>query len=138
MERTIELRDSLIRDPFFIDSYATVKQCDIAVFGIGNENSQTKHIVSLYNEEFTEDDNRWKKGIVGEVCAHYYDKNGKHVEVPFENRIITIQLEDLFKIPTRIGVAGSKEKANAIKAALLGGFMNVLIVDKETAELLLK
>ena len=136
--QTKELKESLIRDPFFIDSYATVKNCDIAVFGIGNENSQTKHIASLYNDEFTENDNRWKKGLVGEVCARYYDKNGKHVETPFENRIITVQLEDLFKIPTRIGVAGSKEKASAIKAALLGGFMNVLIVDKETAELLLE
>lgn len=72
------------------------------------------------------------------MCARYYDKNGKHVETPFENRIITVQLEDLFRIPTRIGVAGSKEKADAIRAALIGGFMNVLIVDKETAELLLK
>ncbi len=41
------------------------------------------------------------------------------------------------KIPVRIGIAGGKEKTEAISAAVKGGYINVLITDLQTARELL-
>jgi DNA-binding transcriptional regulator LsrR (DeoR family) len=41
------------------------------------------------------------------------------------------------KVPRRIGVAGGRRKWKAIKAAVTGGWANVLITDLATAEELL-
>ena len=41
------------------------------------------------------------------------------------------------KIPVRIGIAGGKEKTEAISAAVKGGYINVLITDLQTAKDLL-
>ena len=74
---------------------------------------------------------------VGEICTHCFDADGQPVEFPFSNRILAISREDYKNIPTRIGIAGGPEKLAAIRAALRGGYVNVLITDLDTAAALL-
>lgn len=131
-----ELRESLVEEPYFQETYETMKSCTIAVVGIGNAQNQWKHLVSLYNEKEIEQE-QWAKEVVGEVCTHFYDKDGNEVVPPFRDRIISITLEDYKNIPVRMGVAGSDEKIGAIKAAIQGGYINVLVTDLQTAKLLL-
>lgn len=131
-----KLRESLTQEPYFQKCYDIIKQCNIAVVGIGTASSQWKHMISLYDIK-DKAQTEWAKDVVGEVCTHFYDRNGKAVEPPFRNRIISILLEDYMKIPVRIGVAGGKEKTDAISAAVRGGYINVLITDLQTARKLL-
>lgn len=42
------------------------------------------------------------------------------------------------KIPVRIGVAGGKDKTEAIAAAIKGDYINVLITDLQTARQLME
>ena len=72
-------------------------------------------------------------GAVGEVCAHFYDIEGKPVSSSFDERIISVALEDLMRIPLRIGVAGTLPKLAAVRGAVKGGYVNALITDTETA-----
>lgn len=132
-----ELRDSFIQEPYFEKSYEVIKKCDIAVVGIGTASSQWKHMISLYDiadKEQTE----WAKDVAGEVCTHFYNSKGAAIEPPFRNRIISILLDDYMKIPVRIGVAGGKDKTEAIAAAIKGDYINVLITDLQTARQLME
>ena len=132
-----ELRDSFIQEPYFEKSYEVIKKCDIAVVGIGTASSQWKHMISLYDiadKEQTE----WAKDVAGEVCTHFYNSEGAAIEPPFRNRIISILLDDYMKIPVRIGVAGGKDKTEAIAAAIKGDYINVLITDLQTARQLME
>lgn len=132
-----ELRDSFIQEPYFEKSYEVIKKCDIAVVGIGTASSQWKHMISLYDiadKEQTE----WAKDVAGEVCTHFYNSEGEAIEPPFRNRIISILLDDYMKIPVRIGVAGGKDKTEAIAAAIKGDYINVLITDLQTARQLME
>ena len=52
-------------------------------------------------------------------------------------RVIGIELGQLKRVPRAIGVAGGPSKTLAIRAALLGGWINCLITDRWTAERLL-
>ena len=132
-----ELRDSFMQEPYFEKSYEVIKKCDIAVVGIGTASSQWKHMISLYDiadKEQTE----WAKDVAGEVCTHFYNSEGAASEPPFRNRIISILLDDYMKIPVRIGVAGGKDKTEAIAAAIKGDYINVLITDLQTARQLME
>ena len=93
-------------------------------------------MISLYDIK-DKTQTEWAKEVVGEVCTHFYDCNGTAVEPPFRDRIISVMLDDYMKIPVRIGIAGGKEKTEAISAAVKGGYINVLITDLQTAKELL-
>ena len=49
-----------------------------------------------------------------------------------------ISLDKIAKIPVRVGMSYGKDKIEAIKGAIAGGLVNVLVTDVPTAELLLK
>ncbi|MEZ3436735.1 MAG: sugar-binding transcriptional regulator [Lachnospiraceae bacterium] len=129
------LRKSFVDDPYYRSAYEIVKNCTIAVVGIGTAHSQWKHMVSLYDAD-NEGQKKWAADVAGEVCTHFFDKEGHKIAPPFEDRIIAITMEDYKKIPVRIGVAGGENKAEAIRAAIKGNYVNVLITDFHTAKLL--
>ena len=73
-------------------------------------------------------------GAVGDVCMRYFDEEGKSLKTNLDKRIIGIQADQLKKISRRVAVAGGSRKFRAIKAALDGGWVNVLITDYKTAK----
>jgi len=83
-------------------------------------------------------DNLLKKGAVGDIALRFFDRNGKPIRSDLDERVIGITLEQLKSIKRVIGVAGGSHKLAAIRGALLGGFLNTLIVDQQTAEKLIK
>jgi len=116
--------------------FEKMKYLDIALVGIGPYNSKSALIKNniFSNKEIQELNNR---GAVGNICCHFYDKDGK--ETRLENRkVVGINLEDLKKIKRVIGIAGGFEKIGAIKGALNGNLINELITDDITAKELLK
>jgi lsr operon transcriptional repressor len=77
-------------------------------------------------------------GAVGDILCQFYDKQGKKITCDLHKRTITTQLETLKNFNNVIGVAGGESKVNAIHSALIGGYLDVLITDEETAESLIK
>ena len=76
-------------------------------------------------------------GGVGDIGLRYLCGDGRPVESALNERVIGIELEQLKRVPRAIGVAGGPSKVLAIRAALLGGWINCLITDRDTAERLL-
>lgn len=77
------------------------------------------------------------QGAIGDVLSHFIDKNGNLVQNPLEDRLISTPLPLLKQMSNVIGVAAGIEKVEAIRAALVGKYLNVLITDEVTASLLL-
>ena len=75
---------------------------------------------------------------VGDVLCHFLDKDGSLIPSPIEDRLISAPLERLRQMPNVIGLAAGKEKIEAIRAVLRGGYLDILITDEPTAALLLK
>ena len=66
-----------------------------------------------------------------DVCTCFFDARGEAVSSSFAKRRISITLEELKKIPCKIGVASGLEKKEALHAALLGEYINILYADEE-------
>jgi DNA-binding transcriptional regulator LsrR (DeoR family) len=75
-------------------------------------------------------------GAVGDVCLRYFDSDGELVSTDFDDRVIGVAPSVLRAVPRRIGVAGGDRKHAAIRGALRGGWINVLITDVSTARAL--
>ncbi len=75
-------------------------------------------------------------GAVGDVCMRYFDVVGRPVSGHLDDRVLGIDGDTLLRIPRRIGVAGGRRKHAAIRAALLGGWINTLVTDSATASYL--
>lgn len=71
---------------------------------------------------------------VGDLCSRFYNRAGEPVAFPGSERLIGLELTDLRKIPTVIGVAAGTEKAISIAVAARAGYFNQLVTDPTTAE----
>ena len=60
------------------------------------------------------------------------------MESPLDDRLITTPLETLAEQKNVIGVAGGANKVSAIIGALNGKFLDILVTDQDTAELIIK
>ncbi len=76
-------------------------------------------------------------GAVGEICGRFFDAKGKECTSPWRNRAISVELEQLRKIPQVIGVAAGPERAAAVAGALRGGLLKTLLIDESGAQALL-
>lgn len=123
------LRETIIREPYFLDAYKVIRACTIAVLGIGQVGTSAL-LPTVYGADF---DSYLPREAVGEVCARFYDIHGNPVKSDFDDRIVAVERDDLLKIPLRIGVAGLSAKLPSILGAVRGGYINVLITDAETA-----
>ncbi|WP_237154734.1 sugar-binding transcriptional regulator [Oryzibacter oryziterrae] len=73
------------------------------------------------------------RGAIGDVCLRFFDAAGRPVTGSLDERVIGMSLAELGKVPRVVGVAGGARKLDAIRGALLGRIVNVLITDKFTA-----
>jgi DNA-binding transcriptional regulator LsrR (DeoR family) len=76
-------------------------------------------------------------GAVGDICLRFFDQAGQAVVTPLNERVIGMGLEQLKEIDRCVGIAGGRRKHHAIRGALAGGWINVLITDRFTAETLI-
>jgi DNA-binding transcriptional regulator LsrR (DeoR family) len=78
-----------------------------------------------------------EQGAVGDVCLRFFDASGAPVITTLNERVIGMELEQLRQVKRAVGIAGGQRKVEAIRGAALGGWVNVLITDRFTAEKLL-
>ncbi|MCE7792924.1 sugar-binding transcriptional regulator [Salipaludibacillus sp. CUR1] len=109
---------------------------DIAVLGIGAQLKSSNLIWTGFfgNEEIEELD---KENAIGDICSRFFDSKGHVIHSDLAERTIAIKLEQLKTLPYSIGVAESPEKVPSIIGALKGQFINVLVTDETTANLLI-
>jgi DNA-binding transcriptional regulator LsrR (DeoR family) len=60
--------------------------------------------------------------------------HSSHVKSDLDQRVIGIPAAEIMSIPRRIGVAGGTRTLAALKGALLGGWVDVLITDSVAAQ----
>ncbi|RNM30135.1 sugar-binding transcriptional regulator [Absicoccus porci] len=111
---------------------------DIAIVGIGypNENESSIMATGYYKEHEVEE--LLSKKVVGEVNMQFYDIEGKTAPYKAYNNVVGVNIQKLRKVPLSIGIGGGTKKANAIKGAIAGKYINVLITDVSCAQELLK
>jgi deoxyribonucleoside regulator len=141
-ERRRLLRDSEVRR-----IYEAAQAVDIVLVGVGQIAEQTPGFCSLA-ESYGVSVRRLREfGVVGEINYQPFDAEGRIVDRPelrgLMRRVLSVsgdRLQDLSRREDRyvIAVAGGRSKVEAVRGALKGRFMNVLVTDEDVAQAVLK
>jgi deoxyribonucleoside regulator len=114
-------------------TYDYMDRLSMAVFGIGAMSERaTVFRHGVLGPEYLQDIK--KLGAAGSICARFFDHTGMPLRTAFDQRILSLRLDQLLRTPCRIGVAVGADKAAPVLAALKGGLISVLGLDATTAK----
>jgi DNA-binding transcriptional regulator LsrR (DeoR family) len=126
-------RDALLEDPFVAEVAADWDRLDTLLVGIGS--MEPSPLLRESGNSLNESNLNAlaATGAVGDICLRFFDKHGKLIESELNDRVLGISPEQMLRVDRRIGIAGGSRKYAAIRAAVEGKWINVLITDKKTA-----
>lgn len=126
-------RDALLEDPYIRDLASEWKNLTVLLAGIGSLEPSTLLRDSGNAVSETDMATLRELGAVGDVCLRFFDAAGQTVATDLHERVLGISSEELRAVPRKVGIAGGARKVAAIRAAALGGWIDVLITDVSTA-----
>jgi DNA-binding transcriptional regulator LsrR (DeoR family) len=132
------MRESLLNDPAMESVAKDWGNLTMAIVGIGSLPPSPLLRASGNAADLADQDRLHAAGAVGDVCQRFFDSAGNLVPSDLDDRVVGIDGDTLRRIPRRIGIAGGQSKHSAIHAAVIGGWVNVLLTDTGTAGALLK
>ncbi|TYB56658.1 sugar-binding transcriptional regulator [Nonomuraea sp. PA05] len=136
---TSAIREALLQDPDLAEVQAQWRDLTLTLTGIGSLNPGGVHdggdpggdpggVPGPADQEELRG-----LGAVGDVCLHFFDATGKPVASALDRRVIGIDSATFRAVERRVGIAGGLRKLAAIRAAVEGGWVNVLITDLRVA-----
>jgi len=140
-------RRRLLRDPEIRSIYEAAQAVDIALVGIGMIGEQTPGFCALAESYGVSVKRLRQLGVVGEINYQPFDAAGHTVDRPelrfLMHRILSVEvgrLQTLSRRPDRhvVAIAGGRAKLDAVRGALAGRFMNVLVTDEDLAAALVR
>lgn len=131
-------RDLFLQEPTVNDVLQIAADANIVLIGIGSLQAQSSGIIWTGYINRKERDWLHNIGVVGHMCAQFFDVQGKVLDIGINHRSISIGLEALRRIDNVIAVAGTIDKASAILGALNGGYIDSLVTDDRAARQVLE
>ena len=134
---TASARDSLVADPTVSAVMDIWPDLTMVLVGIGSLDPSP--LLRASGNALAEQDQALLRDAdaVGDICLRFFDRNGTPLRSAVDDRVIGIDADRLRRVRRRVGVAGGARKHSAIRAALRGGWINVLITDVDEAHRLL-
>jgi DNA-binding transcriptional regulator LsrR (DeoR family) len=133
-----QARDALMNDRYLIGPAQEWAGLTTIIAGIGTLEPSSLLASSGNAIDETDQELLRAEGAVGDVCLRFFDAQGRFVPTELDGRVLGIDSDALRAVPRRIGIAGGLRKHAAIRGAVTGGWVNILITDKPTAEALLE
>jgi DNA-binding transcriptional regulator LsrR (DeoR family) len=129
-------RDILIERCGLNEIMRRAEKLDMALLGVGalSEASSTFRF-GFYSD--AERNSLVKAGAVGDVLCHFFDRDGRLLDHPLNERVVSVPLDILRRVPRRVLASGGPDKVAAIKGAIALMRPTVFITDEATARSLL-
>lgn len=134
---SVQMRDELSANPFVEQAVELFDHITLALVGIGSIEPSNPLMSS--GNVFTAEELTMlrERGAVGDICLRFFDAQGQPVITPLNDRVISMKLDQLRRVKRSVGIAGGPRKIDAIRGAINGGWINVLITDHLTAHRLM-
>ena len=126
-------RHALVSDRHVSEVLAGYPELTMVLAGVGSLDPSPLLAESGNALDDVEQEKLREAGAVGDICLRFFDERGRLVASPLDERVIGIDVDTLRMIPRVVAVAGGSRKYTAIRAALRGRWINVLITDVHTA-----
>jgi DNA-binding transcriptional regulator LsrR (DeoR family) len=133
-----EALPALLNDAFVSETLQYFDRVTLALMGVGS--LSPSRLLASSGNVFSEHELEMLRGhgAVGDLCLRFFNAQGQPVANSLDQRVISVTLEQLKHVKRSVGVAGGVRKYDAVHGAIVGGWINVLVTDRHTAEELLK
>lgn len=132
---TSEQRKTLLEMAPIKEILDIARRANICLLGIGGVDPETSRFVQFTALSHAEMNQIMTMcGGVGEILAIVYDISGKPCAQEYADRVVGLTMEELERIPLRIGVAGTAIKSLPVYGALRGGYFHTIITDEGAAQ----
>ena len=134
---SVESLDVLRQDSYVRAAVEMFDQVSLALLGIGA--IEPSQLLARSGNTFAAAELQQikKSGAVGDVLLRFFDVDGQPVDSPLDARVTGMDLEQLRRVQRVVGIAGGRRKWAAVRGALAGGLIDVLITDQYTAATLI-
>jgi DNA-binding transcriptional regulator LsrR (DeoR family) len=130
-------RQTLIERCGLGDIFELAKSLDAVVLGAsGTGPDATAHLSKFISN--ADRASVIKAGAVGDLLFNFFDADGKLVDHPINERVMSVPLDIIKKVPVRVLAAGGASKVQALAGALKLLRPTALITDEYTAKDVLK
>ena len=128
-----DAKELMLKDQFVQEAMRYFDQVTMALVGIGD--IQPSKLLASSGNVFSNEELETLRqyGAVGDICLRFFGAGGQPISAPVDRRVIGISLDQLQKVRRCVGIAGGARKYAAIRGALEGRWLNVLITDHLTA-----
>lgn len=134
------VRDGLLKERGLRRVFQLMEQMDIALVGVGGIRPDAPGL--FHTGYFSEHKDLVRRLVrrqaVGDICGNYFRIDGTLCAPEVLERLVSVSLETLHKVPLVIGLVTGEGKAQALLGALRTGVINVLITDDTCARALLQ
>lgn len=126
------MRDMLVHQKPIAEVLERARSADLAIASVGelSPEATNRRLGLIDDREF---EALRALGATGDLLGTFLDAGGQPVEHPLNRRVVGLPLADFRRLPVRVLASGGPHKAPAVRAALRGGYVNVLITDLATA-----
>jgi DNA-binding transcriptional regulator LsrR (DeoR family) len=129
---------SLLAESSVAAALDRARASDLAVVGVGDPHvGSSAAVLSAMALSAREQAEFWAQEPVGDLAGRYYTADGTPVEGVVNDRVVSVTLADLDRIPQVVGVATGRAKTNAVLGALRGHHLDALVCDESLARSLL-
>lgn len=133
---TPSLAAALRAEPTIQDVLRLARSIQCAVVGVGTATPDST-LVRMGYMSASDARTLTAQGVVGDILGQFFTIDGTVLDLPIHERRIGIELTDLANIDTVVGVAGGAGKVEAIRGALAGHYLDVLVTNEDVAHRLL-
>lgn len=128
-------RDALLRLPQVRSVHDHLEKAQVAIVGLGTlDNSVFVERGALGPDAIGE---LREAGAVGEICGRFFDRQGAECDTLWKDQVMSVEADQLRRIPQVVGVVAGNDRSAAIAAAIQGKLLKGLVIDETGATALL-
>lgn len=127
--------DALRRQAEIAEALGRVGDLDRAIVSVGAWGSPRSRVYATVGADLRAAG--MDLGVCGEISGRLFDHRGQPVENLIGDRVLSISLEQLSKVPQVIATAWGPDQAMAVQVAATSGWIDFVVVDETLARELL-
>lgn len=127
--------DGLRRQPEIAEAFARVGELNRAIVSIGAWGSPRSRVYTTVGADLQTAGR--DLGVCGEISGRLFDHRGHPVDDLIGNRVLSVSLDQLSRVPQVIATAWGPDQAMAVQVAATSGWIDFLVVDETLAQELL-
>jgi len=128
----LDSKEMLMNQHFIKSVMEKARNADMAVVGLGSS-PQYFELTESYLHGINREKDDISRQLIEDISYNYFDKDGKLIDCKWNRQLMSLNIDEIKKIPEVIAVTEGIEKVTSVYSALKHKIVDGLITDVQTA-----